>query len=86
MRVEIESKKIKIKNLETSLDVWEEKFSEYNVPKMFQQMNSEKPLKPYLERLHEFMKITWRKETEKNRVKKQRSFIELMKEIDQSTG
>ena len=83
LKVEIESKKIEIKNLDESLDVLEAKFCKYNVPKRFQ-MNSEQPLKRYLENLHKFMKITWRKEAEKNRVKKQRSLIEWMEKLDQS--
>ena len=79
----IESTKTEIETLNSSLDVYEDRFRKYNVPKRVE-TTSDKPLKPYLERLEEYMKITWRKEAEKNRDKKQRSLIEWMGTLDQS--
>ncbi|PON84965.1 hypothetical protein TorRG33x02_192170 [Trema orientale] len=75
--------KTNIENFDAHLDVFEKKFRKYNVPKRFQTTNKQ-PLKPYLERVQEFMKITWRKEAEKNREKEQRSLFEWMEKLDQS--
>ena len=75
-------RKIELETLDASLDVGEDRFRKYNVPKRVETM-SEQPLKPYLDRLG-VMKIAWRKGAEENRVKKQRSLIEWMEKLDQS--
>ncbi|PON41762.1 hypothetical protein PanWU01x14_287320, partial [Parasponia andersonii] len=80
---EMKTLKTNIENFDAHLDVFEKKFLKYNVPKRFQTTNKQ-PLKPYLERLQEFMKITWRKEAEKKREKEQRSLFEWMEKLDQS--
>ncbi|PON41735.1 hypothetical protein PanWU01x14_287050 [Parasponia andersonii] len=83
LMVEMEAQKTEVETLYASLDVHEERFRKFNVPKRFQ-MASEQPLKLYLESLQEFMKTTWRKESEKNREKEKRSLIEWMDKVDQS--
>ncbi|PON54632.1 hypothetical protein PanWU01x14_193730 [Parasponia andersonii] len=78
LMVDMESRKKEIDDMYASMGAFEEKFRKYNVPKRFQ------PLKPYLGRLQEFMKSTWREESEKSRKKEQRSLLECMAELDLS--
>ncbi|PON41759.1 hypothetical protein PanWU01x14_287290 [Parasponia andersonii] len=83
LTLEMEALKMKIEAFDASLDVYEEKFRKYNVPRRFQ-MKDKPPLKTYQEQLQEFMKTNWRKEAEKSREKEQRSLIEWMEMFDQS--
>ncbi|PON74056.1 hypothetical protein TorRG33x02_248330 [Trema orientale] len=83
LMMEMEAQKTEVETLYASLDVHEERFRKFNVPKRFRTA-SEQPLKLYLESLQEFMKTTWRKEAEKNREKEKRSLIEWMDKLDQS--
>ncbi|PON84943.1 hypothetical protein TorRG33x02_191950 [Trema orientale] len=83
LMVEMEASKIEIETLDASLDVYERRFRKFNVPKRVPTA-LEQPLEPYLGQLREFMKITWRREAEKDREKERRSLIEWMEKIDQS--
>ncbi|PON69149.1 hypothetical protein TorRG33x02_259760 [Trema orientale] len=83
LMADMESRKNEIDDTCASLGAFEAKFRKYNVPKRLR-MAPEQPLKPYLGRLREFMKSTWREESEKSREKEQRSLLECMAELDLS--
>ncbi|KAM6575842.1 hypothetical protein CsatA_024169 [Cannabis sativa] len=76
----IESLKIVIKTLNKNLDKCEERFRKYNIPKRYRN-GQKQPLKDYIQRLQEFMEITWRKETKNKREKGYLTLQELMGEI-----
>uniref|UniRef100_A0A803NV77 Uncharacterized protein n=1 Tax=Cannabis sativa TaxID=3483 RepID=A0A803NV77_CANSA len=78
-----ESLKIGLRNRLEKLDISEERFRKYNIPKRYQN-GQKQPLQPYLERLQEFMENTWRIESKKKREKGYLSLRELMMKIDTS--
>ncbi|XP_060975045.1 uncharacterized protein LOC133039930 isoform X2 [Cannabis sativa] len=64
-----------------TLDKCEERFLKYNIPKRYQN-GRKQPLESYLKNLHEFMEMTWRKNSKKNRAKGYMNLRELMRKID----
>ncbi|GMN43380.1 hypothetical protein TIFTF001_012594 [Ficus carica] len=70
--------------MQLTLDKVEEKFRMYNVPKRDVHQSSPEPFDGFLERLREFMRVTWKEAAEKCRRKEHRSFIEWMVKLEQS--